>query len=60
MNMVHVELFYKLVIMLYINWYKSTLDEYMWLKIMYSEDIVQYGSDGSELILVPITFGAEI
>lgn len=30
----------------------------MWLKIIYSEDIVQYGSDGSELILVPITFGA--
>lgn len=34
---------------------QSILDKYMWWKIMYS-NIVQYGSEGSEVILVPINY----
>lgn len=52
-TVLHDELFHKLVVMLYLKNMadQSILDTYV---KMYSADIVQYESDGSELILVPI------
>lgn len=55
-TVLHHELFHKLTVMLYLTNMddQSILDKYIWLKVVYIEFFVQYGSEGSELILVPI------